>query len=131
MTEDDWIEVFEHTRKRVRQVGLAHIDDVVTMDFPRTASASGDFRRYLSSIKSALSERSRNGVSRAMEIFREAVQTEDEGAVAGINVEFTENDRRIFKHDFLDLESINDYGPLVRELDLLLSDLDQKGVFSE
>ncbi len=120
MTNDDWAEVLQHTRKRVREEGLERIDELVTMDFERSNSAKWDFQRYLTGVIGALSERSGRGVTRAISILRNSLMSDSVEQLEGIEVSVIEEDRPSYGVDRIRLEPTDDYSPLIDELKKLL-----------
>lgn len=131
LSNDDWAEVLQHTRTRVREAGLSDVDERVALDFRPTESASADFLRYLDSVISALRERSSSTFQRAFDTFREYVRTEDGTPVQGIEVRVEERDFRIFPTHRIDLGDQPNLGVSIEELTRLRHALLSSGLFDE
>lgn len=116
MGPDEWADVLNHLRKRVREVGLADLDDLIASDFRMSPIPSSDVLRYLDILISALNERSQLGYRRALEALRDSVDSESGQPIEGIEVAITEDDVRLFRRERIDLASTQDYTEVVAEL---------------
>src|SRR5688572_11237505 len=96
LSNEDWIEVLDHLRLRVREAGFADLDERLTLDFQPTNQGRTDFLRYLSSLISGLTERSYTCYSRALETLQSALEIEGGNHVEGIEVIFDEADSRLY-----------------------------------
>jgi hypothetical protein len=130
LTDDDWSDVFEHTRRQLRELGMADVDQDVTTDFRPSHAPSSDFLRYLSRVTAAVRERSLSGYRRALDTVRENIKTNRGGQVDGIDVVFTEEDARVvgLKGGTIDLGKVGDYDLLINELESLRAYLHKNGV---
>lgn len=86
LTQEEWTEVLEHTRRRVREVGFVDLDGRVAIDFHATDDAFLDFSTYLSRIIGGLEERSLSAYRRALQALREGIETEGSQPVEGIEI---------------------------------------------
>ena len=128
LTDDDWSDVLEHTRRRLWELGMADVDRDVTTEFRPSQAPSSDFLRYLSRVTAAVRERSISGYQRAMGTLHENLKTESGGQVDGIDVVFTEGDARVFGLTKFDLSKVGDYELLIKELESLRAYLHKNGV---
>ena len=119
LTNADWAEVLDHTRRSVREAGLADVDRRVTLDFQTTENAEWDFLRYLDGVTSGVKEKSLAGYNRALDVLNSAVRTEDDEQIDEIDVVCVDNDARLYATDRIDLRQAQDFSPLIRELQLL------------
>lgn len=131
MADDDWEEIFHHMRRRVREVGLADLDDRLTVDFEGTGDARRDFLSYLSRLTGAVSERSYSGYAKALTTLREALSAEGDQGVEGIEVFVSETDSQVFGTSRVDLGRVEDLTPLIHELGSLRQYLRKKGLIDE
>lgn len=131
ISDDDWAEVLMHMRIRVREAGLADLDERVTLDLRTTQSPSADFRRYLDSIISALGERSYLTYQRTLDIFRGSLETESGGAIEGVEVRVEERDYAIYSTNRIDLSQQEDLHQMIGDLKRLRQDLLTAGVIDE
>ena len=131
ITEQEWKEIFAHTRTRAREVGLEEIDNQISMDFRSSASASLDFLRYLENLISAVVERSESGYEKTLDAIRESVATESGEIVQGIEIQIQDGDEGLFGIDSIDLAGLTDQSLLIQELMRLKDDLVQADLFDE
>lgn len=123
MTNDEWGEVLEHTRMRIRQAGFIAIDESIALDFQSTASAKNDFLRYLSQLISALSERSHSGYKKALQKIQTTVRTENDGEVEGIEIRVSDRDLNLYRTERIDLSELNDLTLLIEQLQRLKGEI--------
>jgi hypothetical protein len=131
MTNDEWREVLEHTRTRIRQAGFMAVDESVTLDFQSTASAKNDFLRYLSQLISALSERSHSGYMKALQRIQKSVCTENGGVVEGIEIRVSDRDYNLYRTERIDLSELNDLTLLIEQLQRLKGEIANSEAFNE
>lgn len=131
MTNDEWEEILEHTRKRIRQAGFMVVDESIMLDFQSTTNAKNDFLRYLSQLINALSERSHSGYMKALQRIQESVSTESDGLVEGIEIRVSDNDYKLYRTDRIDLSELNDLTPLIEKLKGLKGEIENGGEFNE
>jgi len=115
----------------VREVGFADLDDRLTVDFEATSNVRRSFVHYLASLIGGLQERSHSGYARALATLQDALQVEGSPRVSGIEVFVTEPDSQVFGTTRLDLGTVEDLAPLIRELDSLMEYLRDKGLMNE
>lgn len=125
LSQTEWAEVLEHTRRRIREAGFEEVDTRVTMDFATTQDSFIDFSRYLANVIKALRERSQYGYNKAYHAVREAIRTEDGQPVEGIEVEFVEGDASLYRVSRLDLSKVDDLGSLISALEKINAILPQ------
>lgn len=128
LTDDDWSDVLEHTRRRLWELGMADVDRDVTTEFRTSQAPSSDFLRYLSRVTAAVRERSLSGYRRALDTLRENITTDRGGQIDGIDVVFTQGDARVIGREKLDLSKVGDYELLINELESLRAYLHKNGV---
>jgi hypothetical protein len=131
MTSEDWREILEHTRMRVRQAGLSDVDEVVTLDLLSTTIPRDDFLQYLTRLIGAVSERSYSGYIRALQKIRESVTTEGGGSIEGIEIRVTESDFNLYRTERIDLSELNDFSPLIDQLKRLRMEIENSGTLNE
>lgn len=131
MTNDEWSEVLEHTRMRIRQAGFMAVDEAVTLDFQSTTSARNDFLRYLSQLIYALSERSRSGYMKALRKIQDSVRTENDGQVEGIEIRVTDRDYKLYRTERIDLSELSDLTALIDQLQKLKGEIANSEAFNE
>ena len=131
MTNEDWREILEHTRMRVRQAGLSDVDESVTLDLLSTRAARDDFLQYLSRLIGAVSERSYSGYMRSLQKIRESVTTEGGGPIEGIEIRVTESDYNLYRAERIDLSELNDFSLLIDQLKRLKGEIENSGELSE
>jgi hypothetical protein len=128
MSDDDWSDLLQHTRRRLRELGMADLERDVTTEFRLSQVPASDYLRYLARVTAAVRERSRLGYRRAMDTLRENLETEGGGQVDGIDVVFAEGDASVYGIERLDLGTASDYEPLINELESLRAYLSINGV---
>ena len=131
LPDEDWNDLFEHMRTRVREVGLSEIDQRIARDFRGTERRSKDFLLYLDQFLQAISESSASTYRRSLDRFRQYLETEDGSEIEGIEVAMIESDSLLYSVDSLDLGEQTDNEPIVRELKRLRSDMEEAGLFDE
>jgi hypothetical protein len=80
------VQVFSHIRRRVRECGLADMDNSITADFRGSETPQRDFRHYLSTLMGALTERSRSGYEKSLRAIQESIRTKSGGPVEALEV---------------------------------------------
>lgn len=130
-SNNDWGEILGHMRRRVREVGFADLDERLTLDFQASNDARADFARYLSSLLAGLNERSLSGYTKALRTLQDVLEVEDGQHVEGIEVLLSDSDSRLFDRRILDLGTVEDLTPLIRELESLKAYLIRKGFLDE
>ena len=131
LSKKDWQEILHHTRAKVQEVGLADVDLQVTMDFQATGSPCADFSRYLSSLISALSERSCFGYQKTLDIFRECLTSENGKQIEGIEIRVVDRDHGMYGSSLISLSDQNDLSTLILDLKNLQNELLDAGLFDE
>lgn len=131
LSDSDWSEVLDHTRRRVREAGLEDVDRRVTLDFRPSKNPSADFLRYVSSVIAGTTEKSLSGYTRALGALREGLTVEGAQQVQGITVAFNEGETRLYGVERIDLGEAQDLRPLILELEKLREYLTRNGVQGE
>lgn len=131
LSTEDWFQVFSHIRRRVRECGLADIDNSITADFRGSETPQRDFRHYLSTLVGALTERSRSGYEKSLRAIQESIRTESGGPVEALEVVVTDADRVVYQTDRIALEDVRDFTLAIGELKKLEHDIGLAGLFDE
>jgi hypothetical protein len=131
LSTEDWFQVFSHIRRRVRECGLADIDNRITADFRGSESPQRDFHRYLSTLVGALTERSRSGYEKSLTAIQESIRTEDGDPVEGVEVIVSDADSVVYQTDRIALKDGRDFTLVISELRKLERDIGLAGLFDE
>jgi len=131
LSKEDWQDILGHTRARVREAGLAEIDMQVTMDFRTTESSGADFLRYLTSLISALGERSYSGYQRTLDTFRECLRSENGKPIEGVEIRIEDRDYGVYGTSLVSLADQTDLSIVIGELKNLRKELLEAGLFDE
>lgn len=131
LSKEDWQDILEHTRKRVREVGLIEIDMQIFKEVRTTESPTADFHRYLNLLISALSERTRSGYQRTLQIFQDCLKAENGKPIDGVEIRIEESDQTRYGTKLISLADQTDFLTLIGELKSLQMDLQNAGLFDE
>lgn len=126
MNETEFAEVLRYAQQRMRELGLAGLDDRIVADLralPGPPSVQLD--RYLGALETELRVRSEVTAARITRRLQRIVSTESGEPVNGIWVEFAPHDRELFGIDGIELAGDPDLDSLAFDIAALRAELSE------
>lgn len=123
LTDNDYVEILAFLRQVLQENRLGAIDEKLATQLARSESPYFALVDYLKLLSVEVSLRTDDQLRTVMARFREVVATESGEPIAGIRVEFPENESRIYQTSHMDLESDPEALEFAREIHQLIDEL--------
>lgn len=123
MTNKDYQEILQTTRKALIHMGLGGIDERIMSDLRGSDGPFWDLMYYLKHLTEEVSLGADTQLSGVLRRFRRFVGTESGDIVEGVRVIISEEDRRRYEIDHIDFSPSPELGEIANELHALIEEL--------
>jgi|MTBAKSStandDraft_2_1061841.scaffolds.fasta_scaffold06718_4 hypothetical protein len=123
MTNDDYQEILQATRKMLMQMGLGGVDERIMSDIHGSEGPFWDLMYYLKHLSEEVPLGADTQLSSVLRRFRHHVGTESGDMVEGIRVIVSEEDRRRYDLDHIDFAPNPELSEIAHELHALIEEL--------
>ena len=123
MKDRDYREIFESTRRLLKELGLANIDERIMSDLKGSDGAYWDLIFYLKHLTEEVALGSDIQLGNILHRVNDYVQTESGKTIEGVRVIVSEDDRERYKNEHIDLLPNPKLRHIVQELRTVIEEL--------
>jgi hypothetical protein len=124
MTDEEYRDILQSTREWLKQVGFGGIDERLMLSFRESRGPFHDLIRYLEALAEEIALGSDVQLANVLRRLRQHVQTESGGAVEGIRVLMSDNERRLYQESQIDFALDPSLSEVVRDIREVITDLE-------
>ncbi len=125
MTNEDYKEILQSTRRMLRKAGLGGIDERIMSDIHGSEGAFWDLIYYLKHLTEEVSLGSDVQLGNVLRRVRRHVRTESGDVIEGVRVTVSSEDRERYDVDHIDFAPSPELGDIAQELRALIDELNE------
>lgn len=123
MNDQDYREILGTIRRRLRDLGLGTIDELIITNMRGSEGAFWDLERYLKHLREEVRLGSDFQYRETMRRMGRYVVTESKQPLRGIRIELSEEEQARYQMRYLDIAPNQEMGRIAEELGVLLAEL--------